>query len=51
MVNSLKHQVVNRFNCRVSRTYRDCSKTIGVCDPEATSFGDVCGVKGCKKVS
>jgi len=51
MVSSLNREFVADFNCRVSRTYRDCSKTIGVCDPEATSFGDECGVEGCEKVS
>ena len=39
-------------NARVGKRYpKGCSSQSRVCDPEATSFGDACGVSGCEKVS
>lgn len=51
MVSNLETGGYSGFNCRVSKTYPICSNSVGVCYPEATSFGDECGVYGCKKVS
>jgi hypothetical protein len=40
------------FNAKIKTIYpKYCKKGIRVCNPEATSFGDVCGNKGCNKVS
>jgi len=43
---------ISECACRIGKVYpKDCEDKTTVCDPEATSFGDVCRVEGCVKVS
>jgi len=44
--------VKSNLFCKVGRKYpKNCDGKVTVCDPVADSFGDICGFKGCKKIS